>query len=474
MSKNEGLIKNTFILSLGTFVPKMISFIVLPLLTFYLSTDEYGVYDLILSIASFLVPLLTLQIQQAAFRYLLSVKEDDDKDRYVTSSITFIILSAVIVLPISYCVLSIFIVDSSVRLLVCLLLFSESHYTLVGQLARALGSNLKYAIAVILYAVLNLILLIFFLVILKMSFYSVIWAMVISYFTASAFLILSSGIYRHIKLKGISKYALKEMLEFSLPIVPSSVSLWVVNLSDRLIVSGVLGTAANGIYAVANKVPNMYSIAYNTFNLAWTETAARSADEGDPSEYYSDLFDVMYKFMIGIMICLIACTPILMKILVNEKYDAAYYQMPILYFGVFFNSIVSFYGGIYVAIKRTKQVGISSLIGAVLNAGINLLLINKIGLYAASFSTAISFAIISLYRAWDLNKVIKISYKYRDLIFGFLVFILCAVLCYQRNLICFITITIIAVVYNIVYNKQIIHSLIKIKNYIENNSKKII
>ena len=44
------------------------------------------------------------------------------------------------------------------------------------------------------------------------------------------------------------------------------------------------------INAVANKIPSLYSTAYGIFNLAWTETASKVSDDGNPAEYYTKLF----------------------------------------------------------------------------------------------------------------------------------------------------------------------------------------
>ena len=105
------------------------------------------------------------------------------------------------------------------------------------------------------------------------------------------------------------------------------------------------------------------------------------------------------RALIGVMLALIAVTPIIFKVLVKGDYGTAFFQVPILYFGIFFNSLVNFYSGIYIALKRTKQVGYSSVAGAAINALINIFLIGKIGLYAASISTAVSFLVIAVYRA---------------------------------------------------------------------------
>ena len=95
--RDSELIKNTFVLGLGQLVPKMISLVILPILTKYLTTSEYGIYDFILSIASLLIPLVSLQIQQGAFRYLLDSTQVSDKKRFVTNSLVFTLVTSAIV-----------------------------------------------------------------------------------------------------------------------------------------------------------------------------------------------------------------------------------------------------------------------------------------------------------------------------------------------------------------------------------------
>ena len=90
VDRNKELAVNTAILGIGQLIPKFLAILLLPLLTSYLTTDEYGNYDLILSIASLLIPIVTMQIQQAVFRYLLASKNVEDKTFYVTSSLVYI------------------------------------------------------------------------------------------------------------------------------------------------------------------------------------------------------------------------------------------------------------------------------------------------------------------------------------------------------------------------------------------------
>lgn len=459
VDRNKELAINTVILGIGQLIPKFLAILLLPLLTSYLTTDEYGNYDLILSIASLLIPIVTMQIQQAVFRYLLASKSAEDKTLYVTSSLVYIGVSSVICYPVVYLILRLLGIDSLSALLICVLFLSEALYSLLGQIVRGLGHNVQYSISVVVYSAINLATTAIMLMGFHLGLQGVIVSLTIGYLSADTYMMFASKMLLYFKMEKFSVAPLKELLGFSMPIVPSSIALWVVNLSDRLIIIQFMGAAANGIYAVANKIPSLYSTAYGIFNLAWTETASKVSDDGNPAEYYTKLFSGLFRFLIGVMLALIAITPIIFKVLIKGDYGDAFFQVPILYFGIFFNSLVNFYSGIYIALKRTKQVGYSSVAGAIINAAINVFLIGKIGLYAASISTAISFLVIAVYRAIDLGKVIKIEYNQKEILMGMLAFVFSAICLNENKLWTIALCWCFALIYNTSQNLSIIKKI---------------
>lgn len=93
MNREKALVKNTIILGLGTFIPQLFNFITIPILTRYLSTDEYGIYDLLLTIVGLLLPIVTLQIQAAGFRYLIDTRDDTERCRVIVSNILVFVTS---------------------------------------------------------------------------------------------------------------------------------------------------------------------------------------------------------------------------------------------------------------------------------------------------------------------------------------------------------------------------------------------
>lgn len=462
MNRNKTLAKNTIILGIGQFIPKVIALITLPILTGAFTTAEYGVYDLIISFSSLFLPLITLQIQQAVFRFIIDEKDEKICKSYITNSIMFVLVTTLTLFILILIVGNIAKINLEIVLIAFLLYFMQSIYDLFGQIARGYGKNLVFSIAVVVYSAINMILLLIALIFKCININNVIYMITISYAFATLFIFLKIKITRLFDIKLISLPTIKKLLVYSVPIVPSSISIWVVNLSDRLIITYVLGASYNGIFAAASKIPNLFSTVYNVFNLAWTEIAARSIQDKDSTDYYSKLFNNLYPFLFGIIMLIIAFTPFLFNILIDQKFSDGYFQMPVIFIGVLLNCFVLFYGGLYIALKKTKQVGISSFIGAILNIIINIIFINKIGLYAASISTVLSFLVILIFRIIDIKRFINISYNYKSIFIGIIMIAIVIINYYINTIETFVVSLIIAILYNILQNKF----LIKLKNLI--------
>lgn len=415
MKRESVLLKNTIILGIGTFLPKFASFAILPILTGYLTQEEYGIYDLINVLVSLFLPAVTLQIQTAAFRFLIDVRGNfQDEQKVITNIFAYTIPVSIVALAILAFVLNI---NSKLEILfMCVYFAIDIIANTERQIVRGLSKNINYSVSAILGSVGQLIFVIVFVLFFKSGLLGAIVALAVSAMCESLYLFLSAKLYLYIKIDKIDAKYIKKLLKYSWPMVPNSMSMWVMRVSDRLIISLFMGVSANAVYAVANKIPSILTIAQNTFTMAWQENASIAVEDSDADNYYSKMFHVLFDFMAGAFGILISLTPILFAILIQGNYNEAYSQIPILFLGMFFFSIASYIGGIYVAYKRTVSVGVTTIVSAMCNLLINLLFINKIGLYAASGSTLISYILLCVYRMTDIKKIIDIEYNYKHLI----------------------------------------------------------
>ena len=100
-TREKKLIKNTIIIAIGKMSTQIISFLLLPLYTSILATEEYGVYDLIVAIATFIIPLITILMEDSMFRFLIDCKDDKEKKKVITQTTIYVVITSVIFLLIA-------------------------------------------------------------------------------------------------------------------------------------------------------------------------------------------------------------------------------------------------------------------------------------------------------------------------------------------------------------------------------------
>lgn len=462
MNREKALAKNTLILSVGTFLPKLTTLIALPILTEYLSKSEYGVYDLINTLVSLLIPLITLKLEMATFRFLIDCKGNkNESSKIISSSLSAILPISLVVVLIIFTVLRINSYDLWLCIFIALYFFLDNVYVLLQQMARGLGRNNLYSISAVTNSVVNMILIVVLVWKVQIGLLGVMIALDVALIISLAFLTVSLNIFSYFSPRNTSRQTLKEMLGYSWPLVPNSLSSWVINLSDRLIVVAVLGIEVNAIYAAANKIPSLFNTLQGTFISAWHENASISVNDSDTDDYYSHMFNLVFTMMIGIMAALIAITPLLFKLLISSKYADAYYQMPFLFGGMICFSLSSFLGGVYAAHKRTKSVGLTTTAAAVCNLLINLLFVRLIGLYAASISTFVSFLFLLVFRMIDVKKFQPMKYNMKKIIlFASVITVMCCV-SFINNMILNIANCIFGIIFAIAINLDFLKKITK-------------
>lgn len=414
-NRENKLIKNTFILSIGTFMPKFAGYITLPILTGYLTKEQYGTYDLVTLLVSLLLPVATLQIHTAAFRFLIEHKHDREKAKlYYSNILAFVIPMSLAVLLITYLLLP--IPSPALKVWICIYFFFDTMVAEARQITRGLSRNMDYSISSIVSAFIKMTFVVILVNVFHFEILGAVIALALSQIFSLTYLVIKVELYELVDFRLFDPAVLKEMLAYSWPMVPNNMSMWVMRVSDRFVVTMFMGVAWNAVYAVANKIPSLLSLAQSTFTLAWQENASIVSKDKDAAEYYSSMFSVMLNLYAGFLGLLLACTPVLFKLLIRGDYGDAYEQIPILFLAMFFSCMSTFVGGIYIAFKETKNVGISTVLAALCNLVVDLALIKFIGLYAASGSTLVSYTFLFIYRTVNIRKFVAIRYNAKQLI----------------------------------------------------------
>jgi O-antigen/teichoic acid export membrane protein len=409
MDRKKDLIKNTLIIGFGKVSTQLISFLLLPLYTLFLSPGEYGTVDLITTYIALLVPAVTLQLEMASFRFLVDARQNENEKKQIISNILQVISIILLVCTVLFLAVNAFFhlpYANLILLNIGVTIFSN----LFLQFARGVGDNKKFAIACILTGITTLLTTILFIVYAHMGAEGMLLSVALANLVCALYLFFALRMSHYIDLKTYDKKLQKKLIEYSFPLIPNGVSWWVINVSDRTIISIAIGVAANGIYAVANKYAAIFSSAFSIFSMSWTESASMHINDKDRDKFFSETINASVRFFGSFGLVLIASIPLLFPFLVSAAYGEAYLYIPILIIAAFFNSIVVLYSAIYVAKKMTRQVANTSMVAAIINIVLTIVLMKFIGLYAAAISTAVAFLAMAIYRHYDVKKYISIRY----------------------------------------------------------------
>ena len=251
------------------------------------------------------------------------------------------------------------------------------------------------------------------------------------------------------------------MLQYSLPMIPDGLSWWIVNVSDRTIISFLISSAANGIYAVSSKFSNILSSLFQVFNMSWQESASLHINDEDRDEFFTNILNSTYKIFFSICTLILVFMPFVFKLLIGKDYMSAYLYIPPLLLGNLYNAMANVVGAVYIAKKNTKAVARTTVLAAIINIVINLIMIKRFGLFAAAISTLLSYIILTIYRYIDVQKYLKMKFNYKMLGFTTLIYIVSCWLYYYNNIITMF-INIITIVFtSLILNKEIIKNIIQ-------------
>lgn len=407
-SKYRDLSKNTLLFTISSFGSKIISFLLVPLYTYVLSTGDYGTIDLMTTTVQLLIPILTINIQDAVLRF--SLDDGYDKRDVIGAGLKIIISSSVLLAIALYVVEQEGIFNLEPRYLYFLFLsylFGTTN-NCFSMYLRARNRVYILTISGLMNTILTCIFNIVLLLWVKMGVTGYLIANVAGTGISIVFMLFAGNIYKEVRLEN-SNRILKVMIPYSLPLVVNSLAWWLNNASDRYILTFFCGVAVNGMYAVAYKIPSMLATVQNVFYNAWSISAITEFDKDDKDGFIGNVYMIYSTASHLGCTMLLICNIFIAKILYSNNFLGAWRYIPFLLTGTVFNGIALFEGCIFTAVKRTKIVSRTTIMGAVVNTFLNFALIPVIGATGAALATMAGYCSIWIVRTVQLKKIVKIK-----------------------------------------------------------------
>lgn len=407
MNKYKELGKNTAIFAVSIFLSKMVSSILVPLYTHTMTTEQYGIADLITTISHFVVPICSLSIHEAVFRFTLD--NNNDKKQVLRCGINVSLVAAVLMLIVGLLSKLYKPIEEWTWFLISISILTMER-SILSLYTEADGRVLLFGVDSVVCNVVLGMANIFFLVFLSLGISGYFLATIVSLGVSIILLSIAGRIRLLPKYKTGDDRMIKLMVAYSAPLILNSISWILMSLVDRLMLTSIYSSSANGLYAVASKIPTLLTVLTTVFTQAWGLSLVKDYDTDRDDKFYNNVFGMFHLVvMMGTSIILMF-TNNLFRFIIGDEFSEAVKYIAVLMVGTVFLTYTNFYSSVYSATKKSSKIAISSFVGLALNVILNGLLIPSIGIMGACIATTASYILIGSYRIIDCRKYVNFQF----------------------------------------------------------------
>ena len=407
-SRSSKFVKDIGIYAIGNIGSKVITFLMVPMYTYFVDKSDFGYYDLCFTWCLLLMPFVTLQLRDGAFRFLLDCDDDTRRQRIVTfvsrTMISTTVVSGAITVALAL------LTDIHYLGYVLGLLLAMSLQEVYSQVFRGLGNNRAFATVGILSALGIGVFSIIFVAKMGLGIKGIFLANILA--RVLALMIVEARvrlITRNTRWSISSREVASDILRYTLPLIPGSLCWWLTGSSDRLFITHFLGLDVNGVYAVATRFTGIIYTLAIIYYQAWQETAILQYNSPDRDRFFSKMFN-SYIMLLGLIF---VGYVFLLKVnygwLVAPQYsESLNYIYPLGLSAVIF-AITAFFDMGYQCAKDTKRTLPAIVLAAAVNVTLNFLLIKPLGVYGVIITQLITYIVLTTYRWFDMKRYFSLK-----------------------------------------------------------------
>lgn len=403
------LITDTLIFALGSFGSKIITFLLVPIYTNVLSTEQFGTADLVMTCANLLVPIISIVIQDALLRFGLS--KDCDKKSVLRCAITVFLFGSL------FCLVLLPFMDfyeaiSEWKIYLVVIAISTMASNIIFSYAKVKSQNKSFALCSVVQTLILAVTNILLLVVFPCGVKGYLIANIAAQVGSLILLAILTHLFSDIKNSTFDKLLLKKMVAYSLPLIANNISWWILNSADRVMIEAYCSASSLGLYSAASKIPALLSIVTTIFSQAWSISAIKEYDSDRSKTFYKEIFSAFSIIMFFGGAIVIGITKPFMHVYVGNDFFSSWTLVPFLVFGAVYYAFSSFFGAIYGALKKNFKVALSTGFAAAINIIINFIFLGRIGVIAAAISTAVGYFVIGIFRMVDSQKLFAFNIEY--------------------------------------------------------------
>ena len=406
------LFKNNFfkkmsIYLVGTFSTYLINILLVPLYAYFVSTEELGEYDYLLSVSNMITPIVFFVLWESILKYCLG-KDKDNFTNYFSTAFIFGGFGCIACAAVMGCLIP-FNLKINLPLLF-LLIIVQGLVSLWQYSARAMGETKQYVISGIAGSVALILLDLFFAFCLRLDYIGLTISRITSLLITIVVLEFKTKLLSKIRFQLFSKTKLKQMLLFSAPLVVNTVALWFYSGGNRIIIRDLIGASENGLYSFAAKFSVLISFCSTIVSMAVIEEAYSYNSIDEYRVKIGRLISMISKAYFSMILLAIPAINILYQFAFKQTayYESSVFVLPLL-LSALFTALANNYGSSFQVTDKTKYIFITTLVGAIISLAISLGFIGVLGIWSVVIGNIIGPFVMMLLRAIYAKKVTQLS-----------------------------------------------------------------
>lgn len=401
------LLSNTLLFTIANLGSKILVFLMVPLYTAVLSTEEYGISDMVHTTASMLMPILTAMIAEAVLRFCF-IKDCDANDvfsiglRFISLGFIVCVLLAVIFYFIPY-----FKPLGWYVLFIPVVFLSQSLTNLFHKFARGIDKVKVSAFGGLLGTVCVIIFNLLFLLIFKWDITGYLVAYSLADFIVIGFMARECNVKEYLTLKS-NAILRKQMLHYSVPLIPNQISWWALSSVTRYMMLAWLGVSAVGIYSATLRIPTILTVLSDIFAQAWLLSALKNYGSSESKVFISSMHSSYFSVLIVLTAALILLSQPLASLLLSGEFSSYWYLIPFMFISVYWGALSGFLGSVFSAERKNTMQFVSTIVGASVAIILSALFMKKHGVIVAALSVLVGYFVIWLIRRVSVNKYLQL------------------------------------------------------------------
>lgn len=383
--------------SVGPIVSAFLGFITVPLVTYFISTEEYGRCSMFTLAQSAAAMLIYLGLDQAFVREYHSFSDRIDRlmANVIRIPLCMVLLIDIVLLcmPSRISVILFDTPDEHLAVYLLALMLPCMVFENFGLLKiRMEERGLQYSCFVILLKALTLVFTVLLFLSYEKSFRSAIYAIAAAEIVTGLALLLVT--MRHVPLltEPVDRALVGRILRFGLPLLPASMLGWALTSMDKVMLRAMCSYSELGLYSAAYKIVNVLGVVQSCFTLYWVPLAFRWYGEKKDNRYFSAANEIVACIMCAMCFGVLLCKD-LVALILGTNFARAVYIFPfIMLYPIMYTMSETTAVGISFARKTGYNILISS-ISAGTNIILNYLLIPDLGGVGAAIATGVSYIV---------------------------------------------------------------------------------